>query len=51
MAKLTEEQTKVRNANKANNLIKQADCCKAGSNINSIGCIERYEDGMYRFCK
>ena len=51
MAKLTEEQKKVRNANKAKNLIAQADRLKASSNINSIGCIERYEDAEYRFCK
>ena len=48
---LTEEQTKIRNANKAKNLIGQADHCRASSNINSIGCIERYEDAEYRFCK
>lgn len=48
---LTEEQTKVRNANKTKNLIMQADRCRASSNINSIGCIERYEDAEYRFCK
>lgn len=51
MAKLTEEQKQVRNANKAKNLIAQADRLKASSNINSIGCIERYEDAEYRFCK
>ena len=51
MAKLTEEQKQVRNANKAKNLIAQADRCRASSNINSIGCIERYEDAEYRFCK
>ena len=51
MAKLTEEQKQVRNANKAKNLIAQADHLKASSNINSIGCIERYEDAEYRFCK
>lgn len=51
MAKLTEEQKHVRNANKAKNLIAQADHLKASSNINSIGCIERYEDAEYRFCK
>lgn len=51
MAKLTEEQTKTRNANKTKNLTVQADHCRASSNINSIGCIERYEDAEYRFCK
>ena len=49
--KLTEEQTKVRNENKTKNLIVQANHCRASSNINSIGCIERYEDVEYRFCK
>ena len=50
MVKLTEGQTIVRNANKSKNLIVQADHCRASS-INSIGCIERYEDARYRFCK
>lgn len=48
---LTEEQTKNRNANKTKNLIVQADHNRASSNINSISCIERYEDAEYRFCK
>ncbi len=47
----TEEQKQIRNANKAKNLIMQAERCRASSNINSIGCIERYEDAEYRFCK
>lgn len=51
MAKLTEEQRNTRNANKTKNLILQADHNRASSNINSIGCIERYEDAEYRFCK
>ena len=38
MAKLTEEQTKARNANKTKNLIVQANHCRASSSINSIGC-------------
>ncbi len=48
---LTEEQRNARNANKTKNLIIQADHNRASSNINSIGCIERYEDAEYRFCK
>lgn len=48
---LTEEQRRVRNENKARNLILQADHNRASSNVNSIGCIERYEDTEYRFCK
>lgn len=51
MAKLTEEKTKARNENKTKNLIVQAKHCRSSSNINSIGCIERYEDAEYRFCK
>lgn len=51
MAKLTEEQKQVRNANKAKNLIMQADRCRASSNINSIEGMNRYEKAENRFCK
>lgn len=44
---LTKEQRNVRNANKTKNLIIQADHNRASSNINSIGCSERYEDAEY----
>ncbi len=48
---LTEKQRKVRNVNKGNNLIGQADHNRASSNINSISNIKRYEKAEHRFCK
>ena len=39
MGKLTEEQTKVRNANKTKNLTNQVDHLRGSSNLNSIGCV------------
>ena len=48
---LTEGQRKVRNVNKGNNLIIQADHAGASSNINSIEGMKRYEKAEHRFCK
>lgn len=51
MAKLSEEQRNVRNANKAKNLILQADHAGASSNLNSIEGFKRYEKAEHRFCR
>lgn len=51
IGRLTEEETKVRNANKTKNLTKQADHNRASSNINSLGCINRYNAAEYRLCR
>lgn len=51
MGKLSEEETKIRNENKAKNLIIQADHLSNSSNLNSIKTIKRYEEAEYRFCK
>lgn len=48
---LTEEERKVRNTNKAKNLIIQADHAGASSNLNSIEGFKRYEKAEHRFCK
>lgn len=51
MGKLTEEQTKVRNANKTKNLTNQVDHLRGSSNLNSIGCIRRYNAAEFRLCR